>query len=626
MVTRSPNSAGQSPVSPGARDASTSVRVGALPCASPMTPDMLLTFLVLAGAVALFVSEKMPPEVVAMLSLAALLTLRLVSTEEALSGFSSPATVTVAAMFVLSAGLQHSGSLNRLGEAIARIRWGWLLALVMMLLTAAVSAFINNTAAVAVFLPLIIAAAVANNLPPSKFLIPLSYAAQFGGVCTLIGTSTNLLVDSMARQAGHAGFTIFEFSELGILFVAAGVVYMMIARIFLLPDLGVPHQADSGHAGRYVVELLVPGKSGAVGRRGAELLPADSGDVVVLEIFRGGGALASPRDGVIEPGDRLLVRGNWNDVEQARRKLKLAFDQVATDLDLEGDDEDGRVHAEAMVAPGSHLIGHSLADVRFAHMYRARVQGLHRHRLAIRQRLDQVPLAVGDVLLLDAPESALDLMRADPGLVVMGEREQTRTSLRRSLMALGILTAVVAVAAAGLMSIVASAIIGCCMLLLLRVLKPEEAYAAIDWRVVLLLAGVLPLGIALQNSGAAALIADFSIGLVGGLGPVATLAVIYIMTSLLTEVMSNNASAALVVPIAIATAESLGLDSKPFLVAVAFAASTSFATPISYQTNTMVYAAGGYRFQDFVKVGLPLNIIFITMAVVLIPRYFPFHA
>ena len=589
-----------------------------------MTPDMLLTFLVLAGAVALFVSEKMPPEVVAMLTLAALLTLRLVSTEEALSGFSSPATVTVAAMFVLSAGLQHSGSLNRLGEAIARIRWGWLLALVMMLLTAAVSAFINNTAAVAVFLPLIIAAAVANNLPPSKFLIPLSYAGQFGGVCTLIGTSTNLLVDSMARQAGHDGFTIFEFSRLGLVFVVAGTLYLMFARRFLLPDLGVPQRADSGHAGRYVVELVVPDRSGAIGKRGAELLPHDIGDVVLLEIIRARSVLPSPRGTDIEAGDRLLVRGSWPDIEAARRKLRLAHDHVATDL--EDDVEDGRVYAEAMVAPGSHLVGLSLADVRFAHVYRARVQGLHRHRLSIRQPLDQVPLAVGDVLLLDAPESALDLMRADPGLVVMGEREQTRTSIRRSLLALGILTAVVAVAAAGLMSIVASAIIGCCMLLLLRVLKPEEAYAAIDWRVVLLLAGVLPLGIALQNSGAAALIADFSIGMVGGLGPVATLAVIYVMTSLLTEIMSNNASAALVVPIAIATAESLGLDSKPFLVAVAFSASTSFATPISYQTNTMVYAAGGYRFRDFVKVGLPLNLIFIVMAIVLIPRHFPFHA
>ncbi|MEN1956035.1 SLC13 family permease [Luteimonas sp. MJ204] len=589
-----------------------------------MTPDMLLTFLVVAGAIALFISEKMPPEVVAMLVLAALLTLRLVSTEEALSGFSSPATVTVAAMFVLSAGLQRSGSLNRLGETIARIRWGWLLALVMMLLTALVSAFINNTAAVAVFLPLIIAAAVANNLPPSKFLIPLSYAAQFGGVCTLIGTSTNLLVDSMARQAGHEGFTIFEFSQLGIIFVVVGTVYLMIARQFLLPDLGVPQQADSGHAGRYVAELLVPEKSGAIGKRGSELLPDDSGDVVVLEIFRGRAAVPSPRGTGIEAGDRLLVRGNWTDIEAARRKLKLRHDDVAGDL--EGDDEDGRVHAEAMVAPSSHLIGHTLASLRFAHTYHARVQGLHRHRLSTRQPLDHVPLAVGDVLLLDAPESALDLMRADPGLVVLGEREQTRTSIRRSLLALGILVAVVAVAAAGLMSIVASAIIGCCMLLLLRVLEPEDAYAAIDWRVVLLLAGVLPLGIALQNSGAAALIADFSIGLFGGFGPVATLAVIYVLTSVLTETMSNNASAAVVVPIAIATAESLGLDSKPFLVAVAFAASTSFATPISYQTNTMVYAAGGYRFRDFVKVGLPLNIIFIVMAVVLIPRYFPFSA
>ncbi|NLA68689.1 MAG: SLC13 family permease [Gammaproteobacteria bacterium] len=586
---------------------------------------MLLTFLVLAGAVALFVSEKMPPEVVAMLALAALLTLRLVSTEEALSGFSSPATVTVAAMFVLSAGLQQSGSLNRLGEAIARIRWGWLLALVLMLLTAAVSAFINNTAAVAVFLPLVIAAAVANNLPPSKFLIPLSYAAQFGGVCTLIGTSTNLLVDSMARQAGHAGFTIFEFSQLGILFVAAGTVYMMIARRFLLPDLGVPQQADSGHAGRYVAELLVPGKSGAIGKRGAELLPEDSGDVVLLEVFRARAAVPSPRAAEIAPGDRLLLRGNWNDIEAARRKLKLRHLHVDGEPGEEAEDgEHERVHAEVMVAPGSHLVGHTLASLRFAHMYHARVQGLHRHRLAIRQPLDHVPLAVGDVLLLDAPGSALELMRADPGLVVLGQREQARTSLRRSLLALGILTAVVAVAAAGLMSIVAAAIIGCCMLLLLRVLQPEEAYAAIDWRVVLLLAGVLPLGIALQKSGAAALVADFSIGLVGGFGPVATLAVIYIMTSLLTEVMSNNASAALVVPIAIATAESLGLDSKPFLVAVAFAASTSFATPISYQTNTMVYAAGGYRFSDFVKVGLPLNVIFIVMAVILIPRHFPF--
>lgn len=583
---------------------------------------MLLTFIVLAGAVFLFVTEKLPVELVAMLVLATVLAFGLVTTEEALSGFSSTATVTVAAMFVLSAGLQRSGSLYRLGETIARIRWGWLLALVMMLLAALVSAFINNTAAVAVFLPLVVAAAVANRLPPSKFLIPLSYAAQFGGVCTLIGTSTNLLVDSMARNAGHEGFTLFEFSSLGLLFVIAGTVYLMIARRFLLPDLGVPSPTDSGHAGRYVVELLVSEKSPVVGMRGGEILTDTDGDVVLLENFRNKLPLRTPRSEEVRAGDRLLMRGQWTDIEKARRKLKLKYDQVARDLD--GDASAERLHAEVMVVPGSHLVGHTLAGLRFGHTYRVRVQGLHRHRLAIRQPLDRVPLTVGDVLLLDAPEKSLEAMRSDPGLMVLGERRMDHVSISRSATALLVMVAVVGVAAAGWLPIVASAILGCIALLMLRILKPEEAYGAIDWRVVLLLAGVLPLGIALQNSGAAEFIAGSAIATVGHLGPGATLAVVYVLTALLTEVMSNNASAALVVPIAIATAESLGLDSKPFLVAVAFAASTSFATPIGYQTNTMVYAAGGYRFSDFMRVGMPLNVIFTVMAVLLIPRYFPF--
>jgi di/tricarboxylate transporter len=251
------------------------------------------------------------------------------------------------------------------------------------------------------------------------------------------------------------------------------------------------------------------------------------------------------------------------------------------------------------------------------------VQGLHRHRLAIRQPLDRVPLAVGDVLLLDAPEKSLDAMRSDPGLLVLGERLQERTSVSRALLATGVMVAVVTVAGLGWLPIVASAIFGCIALVLLQILKPEDAYRAIDWRVVMLLAGVLPMGIALQNSGAAAWLASHGVNLVGGFGPVATLMMIYLLTTILTEVMSNNASAALVVPIAIATAETLGLDSKPFLVAVAFAASTSFLTPIGYQTNTMVYSAGGYRFTDFVKIGVPMNILCGVTAILIIPLIWP---
>ncbi len=584
--------------------------------------ELWLTLAVLAGAVYLFVTEKLPVEVVGLLALVCLLVFRVLTPGEALSGFSSPATITVAAMFVLSAGLQGSGALQGLGNALARIRWSWLFALVMMLLVALVSAFVNNTAAVAVFLPIVIAASVANRRPPSKFLIPLSFAAQFGGVCTLVGTSTNLLVDSLARQSGHAGFGLFEFSRLGVVFVAVGVAYLMLVRRFLLPDLGTPRPDETDRRGRYLVELLASEKSAAIGKRGSEVLPSDTEDVTVLEIFRGGEILPSPRNEVVQEGDRLLVRGDWREIERVRKRLKLEFDHVARDL--AGNPDTGRLHVEVMVAPGSHLVGQTIAGMRFGHTYRCRVHGLSRLRLSQRQPLDRIPLMVGDILLLDAPETTVAALRADPGLVVMGQRAQPRVDTRRAWLSILVLAGVIAAAGLGWLPIVAAALLGCVALVALRCLQPEEAYAAIDWRVILLLAGVLPLGIALQVSGGADWLAARTIGVFGAFGPLATLAAVYLLTAVLTEVMSNNAAAVLVVPIALATADTLGVDSKPFLVAVAFAASTSFATPVGYQTNTMVYSAGGYRFADFTRIGVPLNLIFWGLAVLLIPRYFPF--
>lgn len=587
-----------------------------------MTPDAWLTLLVLVSAVALFVSEKLPVDVVALLVLLSLLTFGLVDTGEALSGFASPATITVAAMFVLSAGVQRSGVLRALAHGLARLRWRWLFALVMMLLVGGISAFINNTAAVAVFLPLVIAATTANGWAPSRFLIPLSFAAQFGGVCTLIGTSTNLLVDSLARQAGLRGFGLFEFAPLGILFVGVGTLYLMVARRWLLPDLGVPEQARDQHAGRYVAELLVGADSDAAGRAWHAVAGDDSGDVELLEVLRDGAAVPTPRGTEFAAGDRLLVRGAWSDIEAFRRRRGLDWDRVAADLD--GDPGAPRMHVQAMVSPGSHLVGKTLSGLRFGHTYRARVHGLHRHQLGIRTPIDKVPLAVGDVLLVDAPERALDDLQADRGLIVIRQQAQPRVDVSRVLVSLGVLAAVVAVAALGWLPIVAAALLGCAALVALRCLQPEDAYAAVDWRVVVLLAGVLPMGLALQKSGGADWIAGNALALIGPLGPVATLSVIYLLTAGLTEVMSNNAAAVLVVPIAISTAEALGVDARPFLVAVAFAASTSFATPVGYQTNTMVYTAGGYRFFDFARIGLPLNVIFWLMATFLIPRYFPF--
>ncbi|MFL6585921.1 MAG: SLC13 family permease [Luteimonas sp.] len=583
--------------------------------------DLWLTLAVMAGAVFLFVTEKLRVDVVALLVAASLLVLGVVTLPEALSGFSNQATVMVAAMFVLSGALQRNGALIAVGDLLARIRWPWLFLLVMMALVTCVAAFVNNTATVAVFLPLVLAATTANRWAPSKFLIPLSYMSQTAGVCTLIGTSTNLLVDSMAREAAGVGFTLFEFAPLGIVFVGICVLYLMTVGRLLLPDRGVPGSDTADHIGRYVAELLVADGAAVIGRRRDEVLSEHNADVTVLAVLRNGAAMRGS-DVRVEAGDRLLLRGLWQDIDAARKSLKLKFDHVARDLD--GDVNAERLHVEAMVAPGSHLIGHTLSGMRFGHTYRARVHGLHRRQLGIHKPLDQVPLHVGDVLLLDAPAKSIDDLRVDRGLIVLGARAQRKVDTTKATLSAIVMAAAIAAAALGWTSIVASALLGCVALVVLRLLDPDEAYEAIDWRVILLLAGIIPLGIALQKTGGAALAANHLINLVGHYGPTATLAAVYLMTSTLTEFMSNNASAVLVVPIAIATADSLGVDPKPFLIAVAFAASTSFATPISYQTNTMVYTAGNYRFSDFVKIGMPLNIIFLVTATLLIPRFFPF--
>ncbi len=580
-----------------------------------------LTLGILAGAIYLFVTERLRVDVVALLVMTALVVTGVLSVTEGLSGFSSQATIMVAAMFVLSASLQRNGAVAAIGEVLSRIRSQWLFLLVMLVLVSCVAAFVNNTATVAVFLPLVLAASTANRWAPSKFLIPLSYMSQAAGVCTLIGTSTNLLVDAMARDAAGVGFTLFEFAPLGIVFVGICMLYLMTVGRWLLPDRGVPGTAENEHVGRYVAELLVPEESSAIGLRRNQVVPASIDDAVVLEILRDGRAVYGA-DAEVRAGDRLLLRGEWKHIAAVRKARRLKFDHVARDLD--GDIDAERVQVEVMVSPGSHLIGHTLSGMRFGHMYRARVHGIHRRLLDVRQPLDHVQLNLGDVLLLDAPARAIEDLRADKGMIVLGTRKQARPDPFRATLSVLVMVATIGVAALGWLSIVEAALVGCGALLVFGLIEPDEAYRAIDWRVILLLAGILPLGVALQKSGGAALAADFMIGTLGGFGPLAALAAVYLMTSIATEFMSNNASAVLVVPIALATAESMGIDPKPLLVAVAFAASTSFATPISYQTNTMVFTAGGYRFSDFVRIGLPLNVVFCTAAIVLIPRFFPF--
>ncbi len=592
--------------------------------ATAFSGDILLVFLLLLVAVALFVTEKLPVDVVALCILAALLLLGLVGPEEGLSGFASTATVTVGAMFVLSSGLQRTGAVGALGRAMRRIGSSQsALLFAVMAVIGVISAFVNNTAAVAVFLPLVLAACARRKVAPSKILIPLSYASQFGGVCTLIGTSTNLLVSAIAVKAGLDAFSVFEFSKLGAIMLVVGIAYFLIVGRWLLPDRRRAELTEAYELRDYITEFRILEGSPLIGKRVHQTGLRDQHDATVLKIIRQDEHIDIPVHHKLREGDVLLVEGRIKELMDAREAMKLAIEPRFKLSDQELQDEDLTL-VEALVAPRSSLIGRTLKSLDFRRRFNAIVLAVQRQEQTLRKKLSAVRLQFGDALLIQARPEELAQLRADPDLIVLDEVDAPSLRKGRAPLALGIVAAVIALAAFNVFPILHTAIAGCALMILTRCLTPEQAYTAVDWKVIFLLAGILPLGVAMETSGAAKLIADNTLGLVADMGPLVVLAVLYLLTAILTETMSNNASAVLLAPIAINIAKEMGVDPKPFLMAVCFAASTSFATPVGYQTNTMVYNPGGYRFTDFMKVGIPLNLIFWGLAVVFIPMFWPF--
>jgi len=589
-----------------------------------MNWDIVLVLVILAGAVALFISEKFPIDFVAMLVLGSLLVLGLVTPEQGISGFSNPATVTVAAMFVLSAGLQKTGATGALGRLLVRYGRNHFWALVILMGTVGVmSAFINNTAAVAVFIPLVMVVANRRKISASKLLIPLSYASQFGGVCTLIGTSTNLLVSAISAEAGFGAFSMFEFSRLGIILFVAGFLYFLVFGRWLLPEREAQELSTTFELGEYITELRVGEDSSLIGKTVQDSRLAEDHDVTVLRLLHGEEKIWAPLRQPLSEGDVLLVRGSIKELMNLRgsANLELNVSFKLQDATLEAGDL--RL-VQALVAPGSKLVGHTLKDLDFRNRYKALVLALQRRGEAVRDKLNTIPLGLGDALLIQAPSSQIERLRSNESFIVLDQVDEPGMRRRKVPVVLTVITAVVALAALDIMPIIVTALIGCLALVLTRCIDLEEAYEAVDWKVIFLLAGILPLGIAMQNSGAAALIAQNTVGLVGGLGPIAVLAVFYLLTSILTEAMSNNAAAVLLAPIAISMAQQLGIDPRPLLMAITFAASTGFSTPVGYQTNTMIFNPGGYKYTDFLRTGVPLSIIFWILSVIFIPRFWSF--
>lgn len=592
-----------------------------------MTFEILIVIFLLVAAVVLFATEKLSVDLVALMLMAALMLSGIITTREGLSGFSNTATVTVAAMFILSAGLFRTGAVNFAGALLIRLgrRSIWLVIVTVMLTVGVLSAFINNTAAVAIFLPVMLGVAREMKVSASRLLMPLSFASMFGGVCTLIGSSTNILVSSIAERRGQEPLGMFEMLPFGAIIFVSGVVYMLAVGVRLIPERVVGADlAQSFRMDEYLTDILLLDESESIGKPLKDAPLVRELNIAVLEIFRSGERLALPvPETILRAGDTLRVRC---DVE----KLRALQEQVGVrlkpgmkwrDADLESEEV---LLIEIVVRLNSELDGKTLEDVRFRETYNATVLAIRHRGELMREAFAETRLRAGDALLVEVRRDALAALKNNQNIVIVSEEGLQDFRKSKIVPALLIIIAVVLAAASGTLPIVTAAITGCVLMVLTRCITLDEAYKAIEWRIIFLLAGVLTLGIALEKTGAARLLSDAMISSLGDLGPTAIVSGLFLITMMLTNVMSNNASAALLAPIAIVTAESLSLNPRPFLMAVTFAASLSFMTPIGYQTNTLIYGPGGYKFADFLKVGTPLNIIFWLLATFLIPYFWTF--
>ncbi len=615
-----------------------------------------LTALILAATIYGFIREKLSPDLTSLLALLALLIAGVLTPQEAFSGFSHPATVSVAAVLVLSAGLNRTGALGFVARRLLMPvgRSEFLLSLVLMSAIGALSAFVNNTAAVAVFIPVVLEISRRTGVAASRLLMPMSYAATLGGMCTLIGTSTNLVGHSVARFQGFPGYRMFELGQVGLPMLIGGFAYLLFVGRFLLPRRETGVEALPGRTGPYLSELEVIEGSPWIARA---VKPADlrrDHDLELVDVVRAGRPLTIQEQGErYQAGDRLRVRGALEDVLSlaARNGLDLhrpdswklqtddggtaagetaaaaaaAGDADAAPAAREGSErsEQGLPLAEYVVLPGASLIGRTIKALRFADRYDALVLALHRPGERLSDRPNTTPLRAGDVLVLEGTALALNQIARTPGFLLVGSLQRPDERAGRLWIALLTIAGVVLSVSTGLLPIVTAASAGCAVLMLTGCLTPREAYQAIDWRIIFVLAGALALATALEKTGLTTAVAGSLADLTRVAGPVWVMAAFFLATSLLSTLISNAGTVALVGPIAVSSAVQMGINPMALLTAVTLGASCSFATPIGYQTNLMIYGPGGYRFNDFVRVGLPLTALLAVIAIWLIPWFWP---
>ncbi|CAM2995451.1 Di-and tricarboxylate transporter [Paracoccus aminovorans] len=566
-----------------------------------------------------FIREKNPPEVVAIGTAAVMMVMGLLPIKDAAGVLSNAAPWTIAFMFIIMGGLLRTGALEMVTAVVTRRAADRPILTICMTFAFIIvaSTVMNNTPVVAVMIPILIQLGLKANVAPSKLLIPLSYMTILSGMITLIGTSTNLLVDGVAREQGMKPFTIFEIAPVGIAVTIAGIAYFATVGWRLLPD----RTTLAGFFGarremKYFTEVAVPEDSSLVGQNVNEVPLFKRDAVRVIDVLRGDASLRrNLAEAVLEPGDRVVLRSEMAELlemqENKNFQMVDKLSSVATET------------VEVLISPGARLIGRRLSDMRLRRRYGVYVLAAHRRSQNIGRQLDDLVVQVGDTLLLEGAPEDIARLAADMELVDVSRPSARPFRRKKAPIAILCLLSVVSLAALEVAPIMALSFIAAAVVLITRCVDAEEAFEFVDARLMAMIFAMLAVGEALEYTGTVTLVVDFVAPWLRGLPPFATLIAVYFLGLVMTEVLSNNAVAVLLTPVAIALAKSLGHDPRAYVVAVMFSATVAFATPIGYQTHLMVYGPGGYKFSDFVKVGIPLDIICGIVACLTIPLFWP---